>query len=57
MKSDPADWQFVEIGHVVHCFTETEASGASGVCRYDAKAAARSYAMMREWLAESFASN
>lgn len=57
MKSDPADWQFVEIGHAVHCFTETEATATSGNCRYDAKAAARSYGMMRDWLAESFASN
>lgn len=55
MKSDPADWQFVEIGHVVHCFTETEATATTGACRYDAKAAARSYGMMRDWLAESFA--
>ena len=55
MKQDPADWQFVEIGHVVHCFTETEATSATGVCRYDAKAAARSYRMMRDWLNESFA--
>lgn len=54
MKHDPADWQFVEIGHVVHCFTETEATAKTGNCRYDAKAAARSYVMMRDWLKESF---
>lgn len=54
MKQSPADWQFVEIGHVVHCFTETEATAKTGACRYDAKAAARSYVMMRDWLAESF---
>jgi dienelactone hydrolase len=57
MKQSPADWQFVEIGHAVHCFTETEATSPTGMCRYDAKVAARSYAMMREWLAQSFASN
>jgi dienelactone hydrolase len=57
MKRDPADWQFVEIGHAVHCFTETEATATSGNCRYDAKAAARSYRMMRDWLTESFASS
>ena len=56
MQQDPSDWQFVEIGHVVHCFTETEATAKTGVCRYDAKAAARSYRMMHDWLAESFAS-
>lgn len=54
MHQDTADWQFVEIGHAVHCFTETEATAATGNCRYDAKAAARSYRMMRDWLAESF---
>jgi len=54
MKQSPADWQFVEIGHVVHCFTETEATEKTGNCRYDEKAAARSYRMMRDWLAESF---
>lgn len=54
MHQDPADWEFVEIGHAVHCFTETEATAATGNCRYDAKAAARSYRMMRDWLAESF---
>jgi len=55
MKQSPADWQFVEIGHVVHCFTETEATAKTGNCRYDAKAAARSYRLMRDWLGESFA--
>lgn len=57
MKQSPADWQFVEIGHAVHCFTETEATTKTGNCRYDGKAAAQSYTMMRNWLAESFASN
>jgi dienelactone hydrolase len=55
MRKNPADWQFVVIGHAVHCFTETEATGATGMCRYDAKAAARSYALMRQWLSASFA--
>lgn len=54
MHQDPADWEFVEIGHAVHCFTETEATATTGNCRYDAKAAARSYRMMRDWLTESF---
>ncbi|HEU0229558.1 MAG TPA: dienelactone hydrolase family protein [Burkholderiaceae bacterium] len=54
MRQSPADWQFVEIGHVVHCFTETEATAKTGNCRYDAKAAARSYRMMRNWLRDSF---
>lgn len=54
MRQNPADWEFVEIGHAVHCFTETEATATTGNCRYDAKAAARSYQMMQSWLAESF---
>lgn len=57
MKQSPADWQFVEIGHAVHCFTETEETSPTGMCRYNAKAAAQSYAMMRAWLTQSFASN
>ncbi|GLS20456.1 DeoR family transcriptional regulator [Labrys miyagiensis] len=55
MKSSPADWRFAVIGHAVHCFTETEATAATGNCRYDAKAAKESYAMMHAWLAETFA--
>ncbi|CAM5765951.1 DeoR family transcriptional regulator [Labrys miyagiensis] len=55
MKGSPADWRFAVIGHAVHCFTETEATAATGNCRYDAKAAGESYAMMRAWLAETFA--
>ena len=57
MKNNRADWQFVEIGHAVHCFTETEATTPTGNCRYDAKASARAYTMMNNWLAGSFASN
>ncbi|WP_448952445.1 dienelactone hydrolase family protein [Labrys neptuniae] len=57
MQASPADWQFEVIGHAVHCFTETEATGKTGNCRYDAKAAATSYAMMHAWLGQSFASN
>ena len=57
MRASSADWQFVVIGHAVHCFTETEATAKTGNCRYDEKAASRSYAMMRAWLAESFATN
>lgn len=52
MQQSPADWQFVEIGHAVHCFTETEATATTGNCRYDERAATRSYKMMHDWLAE-----
>ncbi|MBB2188657.1 dienelactone hydrolase family protein [Gluconacetobacter azotocaptans] len=54
MRQTPTDWQFVVIGHAVHCFTETEATAPTGMCRYDARAAARSYALMRQWLAARF---
>jgi dienelactone hydrolase len=52
MRQSPADWQFVVIGHAVHCFTEVGEDSPG--CRYDARAAARSYALMRQWLGETF---
>ncbi|WP_323991466.1 dienelactone hydrolase family protein [Nguyenibacter sp. L1] len=55
MRQAPAPWQFVVIGHAVHCFTETEATSPTGMCRYDPAAARRSYSLMRQWLANSFA--
>jgi dienelactone hydrolase len=53
MRQDPADWQFVVLGHAVHCFTETGENEPG--CRYDAKAATRSYRMMHQWLKSAFA--
>ena len=55
MRQDPAPWQFVVIGHAVHCFTEETETARTGMCRYDPAAAAQSYAMMRSWLDASFA--
>ncbi|MFS3134847.1 dienelactone hydrolase family protein [Gluconacetobacter sacchari] len=55
MSQVPAAWQFVVIGHAVHCFTETEATAPGGPCRYDENAARQSYALMRAWLATHFA--
>lgn len=54
MRQSPAPWQFLVIGHAVHCFTETEATATTGQCRYDPQAAAQSYALMDQWLARSF---
>lgn len=54
MRTSPADWQFVEMGGAVHCFTETEATAPAGNCRYDERTATRAYAMMRAWLEDSF---
>ena len=53
MRSSGADWQFVVIGNAVHCFTEV-GENAPG-CKYDARAAARSYRMMHDWLDAAFA--
>jgi len=53
MRLSPADWQFVVLGHAVHCFTEVGENSAG--CRYDARAAARSYRLMHDWLAHAFA--
>jgi len=53
MRMSPADWQFVVLGHAVHCFTEVGENSPG--CRYDAAAAARSYRLMRDWLDHAFA--
>ncbi len=53
MRGGPADWQFVVIGHAVHCFTEVGENSAG--CRYDARVAARSYRLMHDWLHAAFA--
>jgi dienelactone hydrolase len=53
MRMSPAAWEFVVIGHAVHCFTEVGEDSPG--CRYDAAAAARSYRLMRDWLAHAFA--
>jgi dienelactone hydrolase len=52
MRASPADWQFVVLGHAVHCFTE-KGENSPG-CRYDERAAARSYRMMHDWLRGAF---
>jgi dienelactone hydrolase len=53
MRGSPADWQFVVLGHAVHCFTEVGENSPG--CRYDARAAARSYRLMHDWLHGAFA--
>ena len=53
MRMSPADWQFVVLGHAVHCFTEVGENSAG--CRYDPRAAARSYRLMHDWLDHAFA--
>jgi dienelactone hydrolase len=53
MRMSAADWQFVVIGHAVHCFTEVGENSPG--CRYDERAATRSYRLMHEWLRAAFA--
>lgn len=48
-----ADWQFVNFGDAVHCFTEVGADSPG--CKYDADAARRAYGMMELFLDEAFA--
>ena len=52
MRGSGADWQFVVLGNAVHCFTETDQQSPG--CRYDARAAARSYRLMNDWLDHAF---
>jgi dienelactone hydrolase len=52
MRASPADWQFVVLGNAVHCFTETEENSQG--CKYDPRAAARSYRLMHDWLRAAF---
>ncbi len=53
MRGSKADWQFVVLGNAVHCFTETDQNSPG--CRYDPRAAARSYRLMHDWLDHAFA--
>ncbi|KRE88767.1 dienelactone hydrolase [Frateuria sp. Soil773] len=53
MRGSKADWEFVVLGNAVHCFTETDQHSEG--CAYDARAAARSYRLMRDWLSHAFA--
>lgn len=52
-----ADWQLVDFGGARHCFAQesSAANSPDSNCRYDARAAARAFAMMRAFLREQFA--
>ena len=52
MRSSPADWQFVVLGNAVHCFTEVGENSPG--CKYDPRAAERSYRLMHDWLHAAF---
>ena len=50
------DWQLIEYGGAVHCFTDqTAGTDPSKGCAYDAQADARSWAAMRAFFDEIFA--
>ena len=55
MRDAGADWQSVDFGGALHCFTE---EGEDGIklpgCKYDERAARRSHAMMEDFLDERF---
>lgn len=53
MNEAGADWQFVDFGGAVHCFTE--AGESEGNCRYDERAARRAFRMMDDFFTERFA--
>ncbi len=55
LRASGTDWQFVNIGGAVHCFTEV--GDDSPGCKYDAKAAKRGYRMLHDFFDEAFASN
>jgi dienelactone hydrolase len=55
MRDARVDWTLVDYGNSVHCFTETEATDATGNCRYDKRTATRAYAAMKTFLASAFA--
>lgn len=55
MREGKVDWTLVDFGNTVHCFTEKEAAGKPGNCRYDERSAARGYAAMHAFLAAGFA--
>lgn len=54
LRASGADWQFVNFGGAVHCFTEVGQNSPG--CKYDPKAAARAYRMMHVFFEEALAS-
>lgn len=53
MRAGKVDWEFINYGGAVHCFTEVGENSAG--CRYDEKTAKRAIRRMHDWLGESFA--
>lgn len=53
MNEAKADWQFVDFGGTVHCYTEPEES--EGNCKYNERSATRAFRLMDDFFAEKFA--
>lgn len=53
MKAAKADWQFVDLGNAVHCFTQEESKSPPN-CVYDARASKRAFEMMEDFFDERF---
>ncbi|HEX7770510.1 MAG TPA: dienelactone hydrolase family protein, partial [Dokdonella sp.] len=54
MDAAGADWQFVDFGGAVHCFTQPESNSPPN-CVYHERAAKRAFAMMHAFFRERFA--
>jgi dienelactone hydrolase len=54
MDAAKADWQLVNFGGAVHCFTQPESNDPPN-CIYDERASKRAFRMMRDFFAERFA--
>lgn len=52
MRGGGVDWEFINYGGAVHCFTEVGESSAG--CRYDGRTAKRALRRMNDWFVESF---
>lgn len=56
MRNAHADWQFVNFGGAVHCFTEADEDGTrSKGCKFDASSYRRSVRMMNNFFNDVFA--
>ena len=55
MRDAKVDWQFVSFGGAVHCFAIPDAHGQVPGCEYNERASKRGFAMMRDFLNETFA--
>jgi dienelactone hydrolase len=54
MDAAGADWQFVDFGGAVHCFTQPESNNPPN-CVHDERATKRAFEMMRDFFRERFA--